>query len=421
MEKKKYQCIVRNDPFNPATIFENVIFILGAGGFTVFTCMAIADKSFVPAIGLFAFVAICLFLLYENNAAVAFITKENIIIRKFLKKYKYSFSDFKSVTHYDMLCKYVFNFSGKVFKIPDYYWHIKMMLRILNSMSSYFATEEGIERLKSYIKEHACKESFALIPVKGKEMTLTCSKLGGIPYWDLKQEYPVDENGKKMQLLCQLNFSECRYYENDLLPKNGILQFFISSTDECYGVNWYNFAEQKNWKVVFHEKIDENITLEDVKNVVPDFSEVTSTPVINCTALEFRKSVSYMASDDYRMDSLIRDAVYEITGVADFEGSIYDLLGPSDINVYADEVYNMIMDSENHILGYPSFVQNDVRNDMSDADADYFDTTLLHLDSCAGDGEEMCWGDMGVANFLINSEALKKHDFSKVLYTWDCA
>ena len=387
--------------------------------FSAFACMSIADKAFVPAVGFLVFVALGLFCLYCNNSPVAFITKENIILRKFLKKYKYDFTDVKSVTH-SRLNEYVFDFSGKIFKIPDYYLHIKMMVKILNAMNNYFASEEEIERLKSYIKEHACKESFALVPVKEKEMTLTSSKIGGIPYWDLKQEYPVDENGKKMQLLCQLNFSECMYYDNDLLPKNGMLQFFISSTDDMYGMNWYDFTEQKNWKIVFHEKIDENITIDDVKNVVPDFSEVTSTPVINCTALEFRKSVSYMASDDYRMDSLIRDAVYEITGVADFEGSIYDLLGPSDINVYADEVYNMIMDSENHILGYPSFVQNDVRNDMSDADADYFDTTLLHLDSCAGDGEEMCWGDMGVANFLINSEALKKHDFSKVWYTWDC-
>ena len=415
----KYQWIVRNDPFKFVTIFENAIFVLDVGMFSAFACMSIADKAFVPAVGFLVFVALGLFCLYCNNSAVAFITKENIILRKFLKKYKYALTDVKSVTH-SRLNEYVFDFSGKIFKIPDYYLHVKMMVKILNAMNNYFASEEGIERLKSYIKEHACKESFALVPVKEKEMTLTCSKLGGIPYWDLKQEYPVDENGKKMQLLCQLNFSECMYYDNDLLPKNGMLQFFISSTDDMYGMNWYDFTEQKNWKIVFHEKIDENITLEDVKNIVPDFSEVTSTPIINCTALEFRKSVSYMASDDYRMDSLIRNAVYEITGVADFEGSIYDLLGPSDINVYADEVYNMIMDSENHILGYPSFVQTDVRDYMSDADAYYFDTTLLHLDSCVGNGVEMCWGDMGVANFLINGEALKKHDFSKVLYTWDC-
>jgi uncharacterized protein YwqG len=33
----------------------------------------------------------------------------------------------------------------------------------------------------------------------------------------------------------------------------------------------------------------------------------------------------------------------------------------------------------------------------------------------------MQWGDMGVANFFINSEKLKQKDFSDILYTWDCA
>ena len=221
----KYQCVVRNDPFKFITIFENVIFVLDVGMFSAFACMSIAAKSFAPAVEFLVFVAIGLFCLYCNNSPVAFITKENIILRKFFKKYKYAFADIKSVSH-SRLNEYVFDFSGKVFKIPDYYLHIKMMVKILNAMNNYFASEEGVERLKSYIKEHACKESFALVPVKEKEMTLTSSKLGGIPYWDLKQEYPVDENGKKMQLLCQLNFSECKYCENDLLPKNGILQFF---------------------------------------------------------------------------------------------------------------------------------------------------------------------------------------------------
>ena len=33
---------------------------------------------------------------------------------------------------------------------------------------------------------------------------------------------------------------------------------------------------------------------------------------------------------------------------------------------------------------------------------------------------EIIWGDCGVANFFINSEALLKKDFSKVIYNWDC-
>ncbi len=30
------------------------------------------------------------------------------------------------------------------------------------------------------------------------------------------------------------------------------------------------------------------------------------------------------------------------------------------------------------------------------------------------------WGDAGVGNFFINREDLKRRDFSKILYNWDC-
>ncbi|WP_155392911.1 DUF1963 domain-containing protein, partial [Clostridium sporogenes] len=33
---------------------------------------------------------------------------------------------------------------------------------------------------------------------------------------------------------------------------------------------------------------------------------------------------------------------------------------------------------------------------------------------------DLMFGDAGVANFFINEEDLKKLDFTKVLYNWDC-
>ena len=47
---------------------------------------------------------------------------------------------------------------------------------------------------------------------------------------------------------------------------------------------------------------------------------------------------------------------------------------------------------------------------------------LLQIDSDEDDDRsfEIIWGDCGVANFFINSEALLKKDFSKVIYNWDC-
>ena len=69
-----------------------------------------------------------------------------------------------------------------------------------------------------------------------------------------------------------------------------------------------------------------------------------------------------------------------------------------------------------NMLGAPYFVQYDLRKNPK-----YYDTVLLQIHSELGaQDDEICWGDGGVANFFINSEALAQRDFSKVLYCWDC-
>lgn len=410
--------VVKNNLRHPATIFENTVFILDVILFGSFTVVSFFSNAYVPAAGFTAFLSGGLLLLYENNAPVAYVYDNKVIIRKFLKKYTYQLDQVESVTYTVHQRQYDLVFSGKKFSVPDYYLEVKRFVNTLKTVHNYFATEEGIEKLKNYIKEKAGTETYLLIPRKDIESTLTSSKIGGVPYWDISKEYPVDSEGKKMHLLCQLNFSECKF-ENMIFPKEGILQFFISSDDVAYGMSYYEPAAQKNWRIVFHEKIDKNIHEEDIQKIIPSSSEIINTPILHSTALEFLRSVSYMSADDYKMNDFIAKAVKEITG-ENTEKNIYEVLGSQEENIHAFQIYRMLGETENYILGYPSFIQGDVRETMSEKDASYYDTTLLHLDSSCCNGEAMCWGDVGAANFLINSNALKNRDFSNVLYTWDC-
>ncbi|MBQ1713448.1 MAG: DUF1963 domain-containing protein, partial [Treponema sp.] len=333
-----------------------------------------------PSLFFFAFAALGLFLLYQNNAPIAHASKKNVILRKYFKKYTFEFSDLSSTSF--SFCKTNLNFCGKNFSIPSHYLGAKLFIRLLRIKNSPFATEEGISALKRYIKEHACKPALLLHPKPDAAPGLTSSKIGGIPYWPSAKEYPRDEEGKKMHLLCQLNLSECKD-SCGLLPQSGILQFFISPAGgDVYGMNWERPTEQKNWRIVFHKQAEEGLSADQIKEIAAPKSEYAESPILKSTALEFSLSPSYIKSDDYKMDQLVKDAA-----------------------------------KENYMLGYPSFVQYDVRSYMPKEEAAYFDTLLLHLDSLSADGKIMCWGDMGCANFLMNSEALKRCDFSKVFYT----
>ena len=71
---------------------------------------------------------------------------------------------------------------------------------------------------------------------------------------------------------------------------------------------------------------------------------------------------------------------------------------------------------ESKLREYPAFTQCDPR--YYDKNLARFNTLLLQLD--CEDECDLMFGYAGVANFFINEEDLKKLDFTKGLYNWDC-
>ena len=64
--------------------------------------------------------------------------------------------------------------------------------------------------------------------------------------------------------------------------------------------------------------------------------------------------------------------------------------------------------------GYPTFTQSDPRGYVDPAR--YGDFTLATFDTTDG----IMWGDSGVAQFFMHEADLKRRDFSRVAYNWDC-
>lgn len=211
--------------------------------------------------------------------------------------------------------------------------------------------------------------------------------------------------------MAQINF-EKENFDDERLPKTGILQFFIAD-DDWYGCNFnlLDNDEQKNWSIVYHETITEDLTEEDiVKLDIPTHKTAEYSPMekdIDSVALKFEKSIGYITTGDYRYEELFKSILKEKYGKDIPEESWYSLLN------YAEFVYiGDAIDSWGHkMLGYPNFTQKDPRREGSP-----YDTLLLQIDS----DNIVMWGDSGVANFFINSESLKNKDFSKVVYNWDC-
>ena len=273
-------------------------------------------------------------------------------------------------------------------------------------------TKEQLEIFVEELKLRTKQQAYSLIIQKDKKPSIFDSKFGGVPYWDLSKDYPTDKKGNKLMLLAQMNFDKADV--DSPLPQNGMLQFFIAHDDDLYGCDFDNPNVQDEFRVVYHDKINYEVSEKEIKALeLPDITDDILTPLCSKCAVEIVKTEAYMDMCDYRFEDLQAKILKEKFGIDADEASdlwecIYDCLTKSGIP------------SEGHkIFGYPFFTQTDPRD--YNEDFQYYDTLLFQMDSETINGKDYTlWGDCGVGNFFINHKDLENKDFSKVLYNWDC-
>ncbi len=277
--------------------------------------------------------------------------------------------------------------------------------------------DNEIKPIMEELKKRTKQEAFTLKICNGKVPELCDSKLGGIPYWDLQKKYPVDSQGNKLMLLSQINLEQ--YDFGELLPKKGMLQFF-TGVDDVFGLDFDEQDKQDTFRVIYHDTVNYNTAKEAVMSLgVPsnlDEEMLEYTPVTKEYALEISRTVGYMGERDHRFEPLFREIAKEQGVPLQEEENVYDLLEEKVYEQMVEEVPN----TGHRLLGYPFFTQTDPR--QFNEKYSYYDTLLFQLDSDYNDkdGDLVLWGDCGVGNFFINREDLKKCNFSKILYNWDC-
>lgn len=244
----------------------------------------------------------------------------------------------------------------------------------------------------------ATQQESLLISAKEEETEPLQSKFGGHPYWLKDEPYPYGTDEEPLRLLAQLNFSEI---ESPLkyFPTTGILQFF-TSPGLSFGMNLDNMTQQDNFRVVYHETIeeDESKWLVDISLPSDDYFPVEAE-----LSLSFYKKEELVSKDDFRF--------WEIIDVSDDNWELRHEIS----EVYFEEFYH----GQGHKLGgYPYFTQEDPR--LYKGYPDHL-IQLLQMDTDDAKNKPIIrWGDLGAGHFFITEEDLKRRDFSNVLYYWDC-
>ena len=207
------------------------------------------------------------------------------------------------------------------------------------------------------------------------------SKLGGCPYLESVEDYQTDKYGEPMLFLAQINLADL---ENlDELPEKELLQFYIAN-EELFGLEEPVFVKY----IEDYEENEEHL----VKNHPYDNEEYKENlPFSHSGKMHFEAREMPMSSS-----------------LQLFWETFVEKLSEEEYDKLSDDCYS----SGSRIGGYPYFVQNDY---IGFDDGDFL---LLQLDI-----DEECgimFGDSGNCVFSIPKDALKKRDFSQVVYDWQC-
>ena len=209
------------------------------------------------------------------------------------------------------------------------------------------------------------------------------------------------------------------------MPQSGISQFFVYSDNEFhYGSDFDDYTNDDCFRVVYHSKIDSNISEEDIKslNIPTSLDKSNDYDVITgVVGIDFE--ISKIASPDYgefknRFIELAEEQGWHIDNkkdvmVLDYLIDDWDIMG---------EIYDMCHKYKNQLLGYPLFIQFDPR--MDEERYAKYDTLLFQMESFEeeiGTDFMATWGDVGIAHFFINRENLLNRNFDDIMYCWDCS
>lgn len=182
-------------------------------------------------------------------------------------------------------------------------------------------------------------------------------------------------------------------------PDSGYLQFYISvKSDNLYGMDFDDQTSQKNFRVLYFRE-------EEVADPETDFNFLVSVLREEDSPVPKPYSLSFEGQDDY----------LGLVEVGRSRGLLAEMekTHPQSYSGMQDELYKIFSNDGHKIGGYAYFTQSDPR----DYRKEYEDWVLLfQIDS----KDDIMWGDVGVANFFIHPDDLRRRDFSKILYNCDC-
>lgn len=226
------------------------------------------------------------------------------------------------------------------------------------------------------------------------------SRFGGLPYWEAGIEVPLGDDGTPLALLAQINFADVPTHA--LLPKKGILQFFIPKNDDYYGAELDHIGKTGKLITQFWE------TPSDIKATAWTGKAVTTkdlVPVFGAHVLSFHKKIEVASIETIECAEALEANPFEV---------LEDVaLNEKEETLFYDTVTDHVAAHGHKLLGYPHFTQGEPREN-----SDY--RLLLQIDTDMEADNDIMWGDSGVGHLFIRESDLISQRFDCIWFYWDC-
>lgn len=251
------------------------------------------------------------------------------------------------------------------------------------------------------------KPVLRLVAQSQRQPKLWESKVGGVPYRKRGAAWPMSREAQPRPLvfLAQLNMAELNPQGKNLpdFPDHGLLQFFILNT-ELYGAEMDRRPDEDlGFRVLYLPEVvqDESQLEAGVVEPLGDQFELEDGLPFN-----YRKTVALSAFADRAPVGSSDQAQFAMLGLP-------KNYWEDETASRASEALFRLLPDGHKLGGYPDFTQADPRPHWG---GDW--QLLFQLDSDSRLG--LMWGDMGIGNFFIHPDDLRRRDFSRVAYHWDC-
>lgn len=245
------------------------------------------------------------------------------------------------------------------------------------------------------------RAAVALVPDGSHGIAAAGSRLGGPAWLAAGEPWPSDERGVPLEFIAQLDCADCRSLGD--YPDAGVIQFFVGR-DDLYGADFDDPSAARclvRWCDVTRPG---TLTAQPALDLVADaqFSDFSpfSDDAVRTNGIGLRAEPVVD-----RIDQGIMAAERRIMALYER----YDI-GALEAFLESDEAARP---QRHHSGGYPAYTQRDVHHLAAFAGHDH---VLLRLTS----DDRLTWGDAGECVFLIRGEDLRRGDFSRVAYSWDC-